>query len=348
MQIRGASEAWGMEARERRTDPHSGCPDQQDQRLFFRGHCRPIPADAWPWARCALRRPNGSLIDTLGRSGQDPGEFERLGSVQAVNGDTIYGHDLDGRRLSTFAPQFTHELVRTLRLEAERIPPYHALVTHAHVAVLYGTPFIIGRDPDEFTWYAWRRVTNGGRPVDTLFTVRMRRTASLERGEREFSLYPMPFERTMHVTTGPDGRFYVGRTDRLTVQAYRPGGGAETVLSVPTTAVAVTEAERDSVLEPVSGDVRSTVASALPETKPVRTNLVGVDNGRLWVRRSVESPEPEGVRWWILAPDSKTIWETRLPESVDIEAVQGRRAYGTTTTDEGAPAVVRYRIVYAS
>jgi len=90
--------------------------------------------------------------------------------------------------------------------------------------------------------------------------------------------------------------------------------------------------------------MRSVVASGLPGTKPTFTDLVIADDGRLWVKRPPEGPKAERVPWWILNLEEQTIQETRLPREVDLEVLQNGRAYGTKTTDMGAPAVVRYRV----
>lgn len=290
-----------------------------------------------------LLRPDGSLIDTLGGRGQGPGEFQRLGSVQVARGDSIYAYA--GRRLTVFAPSAPHAVVRTVRLETDKMPPYRVLVTEAQLSALYGTPFMAGRDLDEYTWHPWRHVTETGMPTDTLFETRMQRMASVRLEGKRFSLYPMPFEQTMPVTTGPDGRLYMGHTDSLHVMAYQLTGASTVAASVPVSPVPVTEADRDSALADMdSGPMRQKVSSALPDTKPALTELVVADDGRLWIRRPPAGPNADMAPWWVLNPETKTILETHLPREVSLEAVQEEFAYGTTTTEAGAPAVVRYRV----
>ena len=291
-----------------------------------------------------LLRPDGTLIDTLGGSGNGPGEFRRLSSVQVARGDSIYAYSR--RRLAVFASSPPYEVVRTVTLQTDRMPPFRAFVGGAQLVALYGTPFLPGRDLDAPpARHPWRRVDETGTPGDTLMTTRMRRMASRRLESRGFTLHPIPFDRSMQVTPGPDGRFYVGHTDSLHVQAHGPDGTTTTVASVPVAPVPVQDVDRDSALAAVeSSAMRDKVASALPDTKPAMTDLIVADDGTLWVRRPVAEPGASTAAWWILDPDTKTIYEVQLPTDVNLEVVQNGIAYGTTTTAMGAPAVVRYRI----
>ena len=291
-----------------------------------------------------LLRPDGTLIDTLGGSGKGPGEFQRLSSVQVARGDSIYAYSR--RRLAVFAPTAPHEVARTIDLTSERMPPFRVFVTGEQLVALYGTPFMAGRDLDAPpARHPWRRVDERGTPGDTLVTTRMRRMASRRWESKGFTLHPMPFDRSMQVTPGPNGHLYVGHTDSLHVRAHGPDGATKTVASVPVEPVPVQDIDRDSALADVENStMRDKVAAALSATKPAMTDLVVAADGRLWVRRLPEEPSGSTVSWWVLNPDAKTIRETQLPVDVNLEVVRNGKAYGTTTTERGAPAVVRYRI----
>jgi len=90
--------------------------------------------------------------------------------------------------------------------------------------------------------------------------------------------------------------------------------------------------------------MRRALASAMPDTKPAFTDFVVADNGRLWAQRPARGPDAKRVPWWILDPKTKTIRKVRLPREVDLHAVKKGHAHGSTTTEAGAPAVVRYRV----
>jgi hypothetical protein len=94
----------------------------------------------------------------------------------------------------------------------------------------------------------------------------------------------------------------------------------------------------------MEAELRGPIEAALPETKPAFTDLIVADDGQLWVKRPAKRAEADTTTWWVLRPGPKTVQEVRLPSEVDVEVVQDGRAYGTTTTENGAPALVRYRV----
>ncbi|MFB6230738.1 MAG: hypothetical protein ABEL04_06230 [Salinibacter sp.] len=289
-------------------------------------------------------RPNGTLLDTLGGPGEGPGEFQRLRSVQVARGDSIYAFDLQKRRLTVFAPPPTYDLARTVTISAEKGYFVEVRVLGKH---LVGS-FTSGSVPEEGVTnpdpHPWRLIEETGTPSDTLMLVPRPRVALKSLDGGGFRVAGVPFDRSVATAVGPDARLYHGWTDSLHVVAHAPNGTSEVAAALPTEPVPVTEAARDSALEEVNSKLRSIVASAVPDTKPAFTDLVVADDGRLWVRRPPEGPSADATRWWVLDPETKTIHPIQLPREVRIEAVQNEKAYGSTTTEAGAPALVRYQI----
>jgi hypothetical protein len=289
-------------------------------------------------------RPDGSLLDTLGGPGEGPGEFQMLRSVRVARGDSLYAHDMMRSQTTVFGPPAPYEVNRVIS-----IPREEGLVGTLNVLEdrLVGS-FGSGTAPEDGVTRpnptAKRLLDETGTPGDTLLLDRSQQAAFAFGDGGGFTAELIPFSRKTVLATGPDGRFYHGWTDSLHIEATTLEGTSETIASIPTDPVPVTDAARDSALSDVDDEMRSMVVSALPDTKPAFTDLVVADDGRLWVQRPAEKPDAETVAWWILDPDNKTIQETRLPESVDLEVVQDGNAYGTTTTDAGAPAVVRYNV----
>jgi len=189
-----------------------------------------------------------------------------------------------------------------------------------------------------------RLLDESGTPGDTLLLNRSGQAAFVFGENGGFSAESVPFSRETVHTVGPNGRLYSGWTDSLHIQARTLTTDPEVVASVPTDPIPITEADRDSALSDIDDKLRAMVASALPETKPAFTDLVVDDTGTIWVKRPTETPDAETVSWWILNPESKTIRTTQLPADVELNVVRDGQAYGTTTTEMGAPAVVRYRI----
>lgn len=298
----------------------------------------------WEDSNIKVLRPDGSLIDTLGGPGEGPGEFQMLNFAQVASGDSIYALDPRQSRLTIFGPEAPYKVERTVLLPREKgiVARVHVLGDH-FTGVFGSSPIdwdaeIFKPDP-----LAWRQIDRQGTVGDTLLLFESGRSVPYMEGG-SMSTEPVPFDRHTVVAAGPDGRLYHGWPDSLRIEAVALDGASEVVASVPVEPIPVTSADRDSALSDVSDEARSTVASAMPDTKPAFTDLVVADDGRLWVERPADTPDAEMVTWWILDPEAQTIQTAQLPGDVDIEVVKDGQAYGTTYTDAGAPAVVRYRI----
>lgn len=289
-----------------------------------------------------ILHPDGSLIDTLGRQGGGPGEFERLTSVQLARGDSLYAYDSDHDRLTVFGPDDPYEVARIVSVSSEEGFPSHLWILGGQIVGSFRRGIMAGAEEKQPP-PAWRRIRESGTPGDTIRLAHSFPVAMVSSNGMIRVRY-VPYTRETLTAVGPSGRLYSGWTDSLRIEALAANGTSEVVASAPTPLVPVSEAERDSALSGLSGQMRSEVESILPKTKPAFTDLVVADDGTLWVQRPADGPDAETVPWWRLDPETKTIWATRLPAKVDLEVVQDGKAYGSTTTEVGAPAVVRYQI----
>ncbi len=288
-------------------------------------------------------RPDGTLLDTLGRPGQGPGEFRGPTSVDVARNDSVYVFDNRPDRLTVFASPPSVERVRSVVISGDGGNPVDVRVLGDRL-VGKVTPGYTRKEglhrPSPNTWHLLDGTNMGG---DSLLRVRRRNVATSFGGSGAAIAY-LPFGRVTQMAPGPDGRLYHGFTDSLRIRATSLEGRTETIATVPAPPVPVTKAERDSTLEPIPAKIRRPIESAFPETKPAFTALVVGDDGRLWVRRPPKGPDAPATSWWVLDPETKTIHEIQLPTEVDLEVVRDGNAYGTTKTEMGAPAVVRYRI----
>ena len=288
-------------------------------------------------------RPDGTLIDTLGRRGQGPGEFQRPTNIAVARGDSVYVFDTQINRLTAFAPPPSPKQSRSMTITS-------AVGSVTEVRALDGQ--LVGRFTPGYTRTegmrrpqsaTWRRIHETGAPGDTLLISKRRRLTTSFDGPG-IVIAHLPFSRVTQVVPGPENRLYHGFTDSLRIRATSLDGTTEAFASILADPVPVPEVERDSALGQIPQTVRGQVAKALPDTKPAFTDLVVTDDGRLWVKRPPQKKEANRTAWWILDPTSKTIQHLQLPSEVSVEVVQNGRVYGTSETETGAPAVVRYQI----
>lgn len=288
-------------------------------------------------------RSDGTLIDTLGRGGQGPGEFRGPQMVEVARGDSVYVFDNQLERITVFTPPPSSQVARSVVIPGDKGYPTKVRVLEEGFAGQFSPGYSRKeglRRPSPASWHLIRETGAAG---DSLFRERRLKVATSFGGPGVVIAY-LPFGRFTRVAAGSDSRLYHSWPDSLQIKATSLDGTTEVIASVPTAPVPVTEAERDSALKGISTKIRGEIEAAFPETKPALTDLVVADDGRLWVQRPAQKPDPERSTWWILDADDKTIHEIRLPREVRIEVVRNGMAYGVTTTVGGAPALVRYRI----
>ena len=292
-------------------------------------------------------RPDGTLLDTLGRQGRGPGEFRRPTTLDIARGDSIYVFDTLQNRLTVFPPPPSPERARSVVLTREGGNPTHVRVLGDRLVARFTPGYTRAEGLREPSPNPWRLVRERGVPEDSLLTERRRKVATSFEGPGAAIDY-LPFGRETLVAVGPDARLYNGWTDRLRIHATSLEGSTEVVAAVPADPVPVTETERDAALADVVAELRGPIGEAVPETKPAFTDLVVADDGRLWVRRPPAGPDADTTAWWRLDPAEKTIQTVQVSTDLTLEVVQNGYAYGTTTTAAGAPALVRYRVRDAS
>lgn len=155
---------------------------------------------------------------------------------------------------------------------------------------------------------------------------------------KDWIYHPVPFSPRPRLELGPEGRVHYAWGDSLSVTTYRLNGVRETTVSIPFQSVPVSEEERAEVVE----QGPSIPASEIPSTKPAFEDFLVDDEGRYWFRR--QTAHVDSTDWWVADPDAKRVATTRMADDVSILTVRNEAAYGRTTTNNGAPALVQYRI----
>jgi len=92
----------------------------------------------------------------------------------------------------------------------------------------------------------------------------------------------------------------------------------------------------------MSAESKAAVQNKISSTKPAFTNFLVDDEGRYWFGRPTALPD--STTWWIVRPDDNQVRTETLPSETKILTVKEGKAYGRTTTEMGAPALVRYRV----
>lgn len=276
----------------------------------------------------------GKLDTTIGRSGEGPGEFRRPVNLGFTRQDSVYV--MDGERLSVFGPPPTHSFQYSFRptgKESSGAPRNMMVKKNGGGALFAFLPF-----PKTITkadvMATVRPVGSNGTVGDVLFTARPRQTTP----ERNI----FPFSRRSAFALGPSGSVHHAWSGDLRVVRYDQSGVRTDTIEVPFDPVSISPQERDSLLRDLSKERRRDLRGQIPATKPAFTQFLIDDKGRYWFGRPTSNSSV--TEWWLVWPNEQRVETTTLPSKVDLEVVQNEQAYGTTTTESGAPALVRYQI----
>lgn len=291
----------------------------------------------WDARDMKVLRPDGVLIDSIGHEGQGPGEFQRPRDIDVARGDSLFVYDAGSRRISVVSPSgdFVYGVsVETggRALEGLMVPDDSSGFVLALAS--YPAP----GSSEKNGAYTVQRFDESGAPGDILVTAPPRESVSLGRA----NVYPVPFSYQPCVALGPAGHAYFGHTDSLRMDVYSLSADRQRSVSVPFDPVPITDEERADELGDMDSEVRSQVVDKMPKTKPAFRDVFLDDQGQYWFRRP--TAHTDSTDWWVADPDAKRAATTRLSDEIDFQAVQDGYAYGRTKTDNGAPALVRYRI----
>lgn len=284
-------------------------------------------------------RADGTLIDSIGGSGQGPGEFEGAAQLAVARSDSLYVFERGSREISVFTP--AGQFVRAVPFTTGGAAPEAFMVPNGAPGFLLALTSFPPPGSDEEGVHLLQRIGPDGTPGDTLVRDRSRQTVSLQKGNF-FVFHFVPFDFQPDAALGPGDRVHFGRTDSLRMNVYSLSGVRQGAVAVPFDPVPITQEERTAELEDLGSNVRSQIADKMPENKPAFEDFFLDKKGRYWFRRS--TAQADSTDWWVADPDEQYVATTRLPDHVDIETVRGGYAYGDTDTEAGAPALVRYRV----
>ncbi len=289
--------------------------------------------------------PDGTLQDTVGTRGEGPGEFQHPLKLAVARGDSLYVLDGADGRVHVFTPELAFE--RTFLTRTDQGRPINMMIPSG-AASSPDRAFFFVYSPgaravvQEDARMVVRTVHPGGAIDGTLFTTPPYRMTSTDAGDGGRVFLTIPFTPYPHYALGPTGRVHYAYGDSLRVTAYGPTGQPERTTRVPFESTPpVTDDEIANALEDRTRG-REQVKSKIPASKPAFTQFLVDDDGRYWFGRPTATPDSGA--WWVAMPDEKRVVTDTLPSTVRLLTVRNGQAYGRTTTETGAPALVRYQI----
>ena len=327
------------------------------------------PQQQWRWIEAAARfsdgnvvvgvegslrlfGPDGKFIRILSRSGDGPGEFQHVGGLVVLSGDSLRADDYMGRRVATYAPDGT--LAREARLDMARFQalgrwtecqsgllPDGSRFGCQPDATLAGSPT---NRPNKMISEGWTSPGPGLlRQLHRIYVVTPSLAAayplSIDGGIEQFGIatsmgevfvvHPF-YSRSVIAAGGTPMRIAIATNPEYRIEVWSPLGKLERVIirdggrRAPTQtelADAKTSMVRDLERNgrPNQGDILKDVPT--PDSLPAVIGLALTPQGEFLVQREGYLPSQATSLWDVYDPTGRWLGELRLPGHFRILSV---------------------------
>jgi len=295
--------------------------------------------------------PDGTLLRTVGRRGNGPGEFDAIGSVALTPGDSLFVFDLGLLRATVFEPG-TWRAAYTVQVGREQLLP------PARVARVRGGRALLAVFENAYNFNVPNpEGVRGGSDLVRLLNAdgSLLRDSVLLLRERENLVYrdpvavgPNPFGRETYLAVAGRDRVVTAWSDSLKFDVHAVDGRRLKTIR-PSWAPPrrpITAAERDSVVAALAGhpipapSVRRALQRYRAATWPLLRGIVVDDRDRIWAGIGGGPGQP--VRWTAFDQRGARVALVDLPANTPLRAVRGTTAWAAVIDEDEAPAVVTY------
>lgn len=314
-------------------------------------------------------------MDTLGRSGQGPGEYKSPDGLFALPNDAILLVDLGNARLSIFDGTGKYRESIPIAQGTPGAPGGLSVILPRATdgaGRIYYQPMGGGRQADSAVVVRWDRTAAR---FDTIARVKLPAMITKSSGgpnNQRMTQRPPPYPVQDLWTASADGRLALVRGSGYRVDWVLPTGSRTVGKPIPAPAVAVREAEKreflaESATNALSVQVtnnngnvamqfsrgrgRDADADAEPDlsgqewpaAKPTATGLVTTDpDGRVWVERSV--PAGAARVYDVIGPDGEVARRVTLPVGRRLIAVGVKGLYARHIDSDGINYLELYEV----
>jgi hypothetical protein len=309
----------------------------------------------------------GKSVRSIGRKGAGPGEFNGVSGMAWGPDGRFYVWDSGNGRLNVYRANGDFE--KQMRLPVSTFSTNDGLKIDAQGRAWFS--FVIFDRAGGKTTSAWIRTrVADGSVIDTMKVPQMppgdpqliaRNGGSMSANQVPYGRYPSyALTGSGEVITAP-GRVYEidvpyrGKTVKIQ-RAYKP--------------VPVPGAERDAWKARIEKNMRQLQpdwtwpSTPIPSVKPAFQSIAGGLDGRIWVGLSVESekftPDPAATsnpnalptipyrsasrKWDVFEPDGRYIGTVTAPRTIDIRAMRGDFAWGSSYDEDDVPTLVKLKV----
>ena len=294
----------------------------------------------------------GARLNTVGRKGSGPGEFERIASLSVGTGDSLLVFDRSTRRLSVIAP--TGEIVRSAMIDLGQgnlantvvgvLPGGRILVSPARSGREPTTSGLVRDSVDLRVVAADGSVTAVGRFPGSEAVLEIK----THNGEViSVNIAAVPFGRSSRFVAA-DSLVVVAPSDRYEFDLYGPSGRLQSRIRREYTPEPVTAADLAADLERAGlpneearARYRKFLATTpVPKTKPAYDRVLPGADGELWFRDYLgPDHRTRPGRWTVFDREGGWLTTVELPVGFEPTWIGPDRILGTWLDADDAPRV---------
>jgi len=293
----------------------------------------------------------GRHLRTTGRKGEGPGEFQALGLLVVLPGDTVAVYDWNQRRISyfdaagTFARSISFQYPAGVPFPAGRFADGGWLSQPGFVFAPGSPGTDVVRDTSRLLVFDedGKLRDSTSRWIGPDFYIR-------SEGNSAFAT-SLPFGRSTELGVWDD-RYYAGYTDRYEIVRRTEAGAPDLVIRAQRPAVPVTDAavaaHKAERLERTDAQFRPQMERLyqdipFPPTMPAFSDLQVDADGNLWVLE-VTLPGDERRRWTVFDTTGRMLGSIETPPAVSLREIGRDYLLGTWTDDLEVQYVRLYRL----
>jgi hypothetical protein len=287
---------------------------------------------------------SGSLVRTIGRKGEGPGEFQNVKSLHVLAGDSLLVFDGSIHRVTVFAPHGERAVhIATLGSQLAIFP--------ASVAPVWNSPLIIAdykpaytpddsksreKHRNEVLWMLDR----SGRPVQDSILTFPASEALVYRSFGRLSVRQHPFGRSGIWKLSTRNRLYYSWTGSPTVEVRSLEGQVVRRITARYDPLPLRRSQIDSVGDGLHRRFRKPLEKTAPKTWPAVIDFVVDDREQVWI--GLTALPGQFAEWAVFRETGEYVGSVRLPSNVTLKAVRKGMAYGVATDSLDVPMIVVY------
>lgn len=285
---------------------------------------------------------SGEITHTMGGSGQGPGEFTSINSIQIVDG-TIYALDLNQRRFSRFnADGFSF---------INNIPIADTLNNSSNFPVSFspisGNRFVLMMSGFSMTESGGGMATkpyvidNTGTVINEVGIEVTPTEFTRLQNNNTIQMMVMPHSRSSLSAVSPSDEIVHGYTDRFWIQFSDLNGNYLRSIYYDLKNQPLNQTEFLSNYE--DEEVRKAIRQTdIPDTYPAFSSLQVDDSSRIWV--TLINTSGDDLTVWVLDSSGEKLAELTYPSSRRLVRIKGDRVYFQEENEMGAVELVEYQI----